>query len=78
MILGANMHVPVQRDPIAQARDQRGTHGWNAEADFMAAITEVMRTASIFHQRADMILKTHGLARTRFEVLALLEITSTG
>jgi len=44
----------------------------------MAAITAVMRTASIFLQRADAILKPHGLTFARFEVLALLGFSKRG
>lgn len=44
----------------------------------MAAITAVMRTASIFLQRADAILKPRGLTFARFEVLALLGFSKRG
>lgn len=44
----------------------------------MAAITAVMRTASIYLQRADAILKPHGLTFARFEVLALLGFSKRG
>lgn len=44
----------------------------------MAAITAVMRTASIYLQRADSILKPHGLTFARFEVLALLGFSKRG
>ena len=44
----------------------------------MAAITAVMRTASIFLQRADSILRPHGLTFARFEVLALLGFSKRG
>lgn len=44
----------------------------------MAAITAVMRTASIFLQRADAILKPHELTFARFEVLALLGFSKRG
>lgn len=44
----------------------------------MAAITAVMRTASIFLQRADAILKPQGLTFARFEVLALLGFSKRG
>jgi len=72
------MTDPLSRDPIAQARDQWISHGWGDKADAMAAITAVMRTASIFLQRADAILKPHGLTFARFEVLALLGFSSRG
>ena len=72
------MSSPLPRDPIAQARDQWVSHGWDAEADSMAAITAVMRTASIFLQRADSILRPHGLTFARFEVLALLGFSKRG
>ncbi len=72
------MPSPLPRDPIAQARDQWIAHGWGAEADSMAAITAIMRTASIFLQRADSILKPHGLTFARFEVLALLGFSKRG
>jgi len=72
------MTSPLPRDPIAQAREQWISHGWTAQADSMAAITAVMRTASIFLQRADVILKPHGLTFARFEVLALLGFSKRG
>ncbi|ALG27717.1 MarR family winged helix-turn-helix transcriptional regulator [Glutamicibacter halophytocola] len=72
------MTSPLPRDPIAQAREQWISHGWTAQADSMAAITAVMRTASIFLQRADAILKPHGLTFARFEVLALLGFSKRG
>ncbi|WP_313814530.1 MarR family transcriptional regulator [Glutamicibacter sp.] len=72
------MPSPLPRDPIAQARDQWISHGWAAEADSMAAITALMRSASIFLQRADAILKPHGLTFARFEVLALLGFSKRG
>lgn len=72
------MTDPLPRDPIAEARSQWVSHGWGQQADAMAAITAVMRTASIFLQRADAILKPHGLTFARFEVLALLGFSSRG
>lgn len=72
------LNSPLPRDPIAVAREQWVSHGWAAEADAMAAITAVMRTASIFLQRADAILKPHGLSFARFEVLALLGFSKRG
>ena len=72
------MPSPLPRDPIAQAREQWLAHGGGAEADSMAAITAIMRTASIFLQRADAILKPHGLTFARFEVLALLGFSKRG
>lgn len=72
------MTEPLPRDPIAEARDQWISHGWGQEADAMAAITAVMRSASIFLQRADTILKPYGLTFARFEVLALLGFSSRG
>ncbi|TAP25254.1 MULTISPECIES: MarR family transcriptional regulator [Micrococcaceae] len=72
------MASPLSRDPIAQAREQWISHGWKAEAEPMAAITAVMRTASIYLQRADSILKPHGLTFARFEVLALLGFSKRG
>ncbi|MGP9526726.1 MarR family winged helix-turn-helix transcriptional regulator [Glutamicibacter sp. AOP5-A2-18] len=72
------MASPLSRDPIAQAREQWISHGWEAEAEPMAAITAVMRTASIYLQRADSILKPHGLTFARFEVLALLGFSKRG
>lgn len=72
------MTSALPRDPIADAKDQWISHGWSAEADSMAAITAVMRTASIYLQRADAILKPHGLTFARFEVLALLGFSKRG
>lgn len=72
------MSHPLPRDPIAQARDQWASHGWAEQADSMAAVTAVLRSAAIFLQRADSILKPHGLSFARFEVLALLGFSSRG
>lgn len=72
------LNSPLPRDPIAQAREQWVAHGWASEANAMAAITAVMRTASIFLQRADAFLKPHGLTFARFEVLALLGFSKRG
>ncbi|MDR4534722.1 MULTISPECIES: MarR family winged helix-turn-helix transcriptional regulator [unclassified Glutamicibacter] len=72
------MNGPLSRDPIAQAREEWVSHGWEAQADAMAAITAVLRSAAIFLQRAEGILKPHGLSFARFEVLALLGFSSRG
>lgn len=72
------MSTPLPRDPIAAAHRQWISHGWGEQADTVAAVTSLMRSASIFLQRADAILKAHSLTFARFEVLALLGFSKNG
>jgi DNA-binding MarR family transcriptional regulator len=65
---------PLPFDPIAEARRQWGTHGWDGAAPAMAVVTSIMRVQQILLSRADAALRAHDLDLTfaRYEVLMLL------
>lgn len=63
---------PLRHDPIAQAYEQWVAQGWGDVADYMAAITSVMRVGQIMLAEVEAVLKRHGLSFARYELLALL------
>lgn len=63
---------PLPFDPIAEARRQWGTHGWEEAAPAMAVVTSIMRVQQILLGRADAALRAHDLTFARYEVLMLL------
>jgi DNA-binding MarR family transcriptional regulator len=69
---------PLPFDPIEEARRQWVSHGWDAAADGMAAVTSIMRAQQILLARVDEVLRTVGLTFARYEVLMLLRFSRRG
>ena len=65
-------------DPIAEARRQWITHGWEEAADGMAAVTSIMRVHQITLARVEAVLRPYGVTFARYEVLMLLHFSSRG
>jgi DNA-binding MarR family transcriptional regulator len=65
-------------DPIAEARRQWESHGWEDAAPGMAAVTTLVRANQILVARIDAILRKHDLTFARFEVLRLLAFSRSG
>ncbi|WP_246081574.1 MarR family winged helix-turn-helix transcriptional regulator [Nocardioides litoris] len=68
--------APPGRDPIAEARRQWRSHGWDDAADGMAAVTSVMRAQQLLLTQIDAVLRPFGLTFARFELLRLLSFAS--
>ena len=68
----------LQFDPIDEARRQWTTHGWEAEAPAMAALTSIMRVQQIFLARVEHVLRPLGLTFARYETLRLLAFSRAG
>lgn len=69
---------PLPFDPIAEARRQWESHGWERAASGMAAVTSVMRAHQIFLAKVDGALRPFDLTFSRYEVLMLLSFTQKG
>lgn len=67
-------HLP--RDPIAQAKRNWLSWGWDDAADGMAAVTSVMRVQQVLLGRIEQVLKPFEISFARFEMLRLLGFTS--
>lgn len=65
-------------DPIAEARRQWSTRGWEDAAPGMAAITSIMRAQQILLARVDEVLRPFGLTFARYEALTLLWFSQRG
>lgn len=65
-------------DPIAEAHRQWKLHGWDAEADGMAAVTSIMRAQQIMLARVEALLRPFKLTFARYELLRLLSFTRDG
>jgi DNA-binding MarR family transcriptional regulator len=65
-------------DPIALARANWASAGWDEVADGMAAVTSVMRAHQILLARVDEVLKPFRLTFARYELLMLLHFSSRG
>lgn len=65
-------------DPIAEADRNWRARGWEDAAPGMAAVTSVMRAQQILLSRVDAQLKPLRLSFARYEVLMLLDFSSTG
>jgi DNA-binding MarR family transcriptional regulator len=65
-------------DPIEEARRQWVQHGWEDAADGMVMVTSLMRAHQIVLARVDSVLKPFGLTFARFELLMLLNLSSSG
>jgi DNA-binding MarR family transcriptional regulator len=68
----------LQFDPIDEARRQWTSHGWEAEAPAMAALTSIMRVQQIFLARVEHVLRPLGLTFARYETLRLLAFSRAG
>jgi DNA-binding MarR family transcriptional regulator len=69
---------PLPFDPIAEARRQWVSRGWDEAADGMAAVTSLMRAQQIMLARVEEVLRPHGLTFARYELLMLLLFSRTG
>jgi DNA-binding MarR family transcriptional regulator len=69
--------VPLDFDPIAEARRNWDAHGWGAP-DAMVAATSIARAQQIVLARVDAALAPFGLTFSRFEALALLHFSRAG
>jgi DNA-binding MarR family transcriptional regulator len=69
--------MPLDFDPVAEARRNWEAHGWEAPGA-MAAATSIARAQQIVLARIDAALAPHGLTFSRFEALALLYFSRTG
>lgn len=65
-------------DPIAEARRQWESHGWEDAAPGMAAVTTIVRAQQILVSRVETALSPLGLTFARFEILRLLGFTRAG
>lgn len=70
--------VPLYVDPIAEAKRQWASHGWEDAATGMSAVTSVIRTQQLMLARVDRALKPFNLSFARFEMLRLLAFTREG
>lgn len=69
--------MPLEFDPVAEARRNWDRHGWSS-TDAMAAATSITRAHQILLRRIDEALGPFGLTFSRFEALALLSFTKEG
>ncbi|WP_436795855.1 MarR family transcriptional regulator [Actinospongicola halichondriae] len=69
--------MPLDFDPVAEARRNWEHHGWTS-VEAMAAATSISRANQILVGRIDATLAPLGLTFSRFEALALLHFTSDG
>jgi len=69
---------PLPFDPIAEARRQWASHGWDAAAPAMAVVTSIMRAQQLLLSRADATLRPFDLTFARYEVLMLLSFSARG
>lgn len=69
--------MPLDFDPVVEARRNWERHGW-ASIDAMAAATSITRAHQILLSRIDGALAPSGLTFSRFEALALLHFTKDG
>ena len=65
-------------DPIALARANWLSEGWDEAADGMVAVTSVMRAQQIYQARVDEALKPFDLTFARYELLMLLHFSTRG
>ena len=69
--------MPLDFDPIAEARRNWEIHGWGTP-DAMVAATSIARAQQILLARIDAALAPFGLTFSRFEALALLYFSRRG
>jgi DNA-binding MarR family transcriptional regulator len=68
----------MSKDPIALARENWLSEGWDEAADGMVAVTSVMRAQQIYQARVDEALKPFDLTFARYELLMLLHFSTRG
>lgn len=68
---------PLPFDPIAEARRQWVSHGWD-EPGAMAAVTSIVRAHQILLGRINTVLRPLDLTFARYEALVLLSFTRSG
>lgn len=69
--------MPLDFDPVEEARRNWARHGWSS-IDAMAAATSITRAHQILLARIDDALAPFGLTFSRFEALALLHFSKEG
>lgn len=69
---------PLPWDPVVEAHRQWSLHGWELEADGMAAVTSIMRAQQIMLARVEALLRPFELTFARYEMLRLLSFTRDG
>jgi DNA-binding MarR family transcriptional regulator len=69
---------PLSFDPIAEARKNWRSAGWDSAAPGMALVTSIMRAHQILLASVDATLTPMGLSFARFEVLMLLDFSRRG
>ena len=69
--------MPLDSDPIAEARRNWRAHDWG-DPDAMAAATSIVRAHQILLARIDATLAPFSLTFSRFEALALLDFSRRG
>lgn len=65
-------------DPIAEARRQWTSHGWEDAAPGMALVTSLARVNQLIGERIDDVLRPLDLTFARYEVLRLLAFSRRG
>ena len=68
----------LRADPIELARRNWKSRQWETAADGMAIVTSVMRVQQIFASEVERVLKPLDLTFARYEVLMLLDFSSSG
>lgn len=69
--------MPLDSDPVAEARRNWEAHGWEAP-EAMVVATSIARAHQIVLAAIDMVLAPFGLTFSRFEALALLSFSRRG
>jgi DNA-binding MarR family transcriptional regulator len=68
----------LRSDPIELARRNWRNRQWETAADGMAIVTSVMRVQQIFAGEVERVLRPLDLTFARYEVLMLLDFSSSG
>jgi DNA-binding MarR family transcriptional regulator len=69
--------MPLDSDPIDEARRNWEAHGW-AAGGAMVAATSIVRAQQLVLGQIDAVLAPHNLTLARFEALALLHFSRRG
>lgn len=69
---------PLRIDPIAEAKRQWSSHGWDEAAAGMAVYTSIMRVHQLMLSDVEQALKPMNLSFARYELLRLLAFTREG
>jgi DNA-binding MarR family transcriptional regulator len=76
-VAGYPATVPIDFDPIEEARRQWGARGWGA-LEAMSAATAITRAHQVVLDRINKALKPEGLTFSRYEALVLLTFSRRG